>query len=183
MGRQSKEHREVRRGKTLNESSTFNDDDPKQSQRIAKLKENLSALAGGDAVFGVSPDFPADVWESSLEDILEFESVGSGISLFEGLQLHGMDLPSPERLDEMQSARKVMEVLHALEDLRVFLIGFDEMTACELYSTLWNQTLWEGCYVRKRHPGAITLIDVSHKMQRSDMLRFLEGLSKTGSIH
>jgi len=56
------------------------------------------------------------------------------------------------------------------------------MSACELYSTLWNQTLWEGCYVRKRHPGAITLIDVSHKMLRSDMLQFLEDLRKPDCI-
>ncbi|MBZ5495756.1 MAG: hypothetical protein LAP85_05090 [Acidobacteriia bacterium] len=79
-----------------------------------------------------------------MEDILAFESVGSGTSLFEGLQERGLDLPLPEKLDEQQSAEKATEVLHALACLRVYLIGFENMTAREFYSTLWNQNTQEG---------------------------------------
>ena len=180
MGRQSRKHRELR--KSRNGSGNSRNADPDRMNRIEKLESELNNLADGDALFWFHPDFPADVQEENLEDILAFESVSSGTSLFEGLQQHGLDLPHPEKLDEYQSACKVMEVLRALEELRIFLIGFDSMSACELYSTLWNQTLWEGCYVRKRHPGAITLIDVSHKMLRSDMLQFLEDLRKPDCI-
>jgi hypothetical protein len=49
--------------------------------------------------------------------------------------------------NEFLSAREVMEIFRALEKLQVFLIGFEEMNARELYSKLWRQTLWEGCYV------------------------------------
>ena len=157
--------------------------DRAQADRIKKLQEELNDLAGGDAVFGASPAFPADLQEDNLEDILAFESVGKGISLFEGLQMHGIDLPSPEKLDERQSRRKAVDVLNALADLQIFLIGFDDMSGRELYRTLWNQTLWEGCYVKKRHPGAITLIDVSHRMAQSEVQRYLDNMMKKSSVH
>jgi hypothetical protein len=56
-----------------------------------------------------------------------------------------LDLPRPETLDEEQSAKKVAEVLRALEELQIILIGFEGMPARHFYRTLWNQTLWEGC--------------------------------------
>lgn len=164
-------------------SGIINKLDPEQAGRIKKLQEDLNSLCDGEAVFRASPACPADVQEADLEDILAFESVGKGISLFEGLQMHGLDLPSPEKLDELQSQRKVMEILNALVNLRIFLIGFDGMSGREFYRTLWDQTLWEGCYVRKRHPGAITLIDVSHKMMRSEIEQYLDSLMKEAAVH
>jgi hypothetical protein len=167
----------------MSDSGTINSIDPEQADRIKKLQENLRDLADGDASFNPSPLCPADLQEINLEDILAFESVGTGISLFEGMQIHGMDLPPPEKLNEIQSRRKVMEVLQALAELQIFLVGFDGMSSREFYRTLWEQTLWEGCYVRKRLPGAITLIDVSHKMMRSEMLQFLDALMKGSAVH
>jgi len=168
--------------KNRNESNAFNTADTRQTRRIGELEAELTNLSDGDAEFWSRPGFPANARESNLEDILQFESVGSGVSLFEGLQRIGMDLPPPEELDECQSERKAMEVVKALAALRIFLIGFDEMDGREFYSTLWHQTLWEGCYMKKRHPGAITLIDVSHKMLKSDMVKYLENLAKAESI-
>jgi hypothetical protein len=72
--------------------------------------------------------------------------------------------------------------MHALADLRIFLVGYDHMTARELYSTLWNETLWEGCYVEKRHPGALTVIDVSHLMTHSEVLQFLQDLGQSSAV-
>lgn len=138
--------------------------DPEQADRIKRLQENLKNICGR-VFFGTSPDLPADVQEKDLEDVLAFEAVGKGISLFEGLQNHGVDLPHPEKLDEKQSRRKAREVLNALADLRIFLAGIDGMSGCRLYRTLWEQTLWEGCYVKKRNPDAVTVIDVSRKRQ------------------
>ena len=157
--------------------------DPKQADRIRKLQEDLNSLCGGEAVFKTSPALPADIQEASLEDILAFESVGTGISLFEGLQRHGMDLPPPEKLDELQSRRKALEVLNALADLQIFLVGFDQLSGRKLYRRLWSQTLWEGCYVKKRHPGAITIIDVSHKMSGSEIQQYLDNLMKQSAVH
>jgi hypothetical protein len=167
----------------MSKSGTANAIDPKQISRIEKLQEELTTLSGGESIFKVSPECPPDLLETGLEDIVAFESVGSGTSLFEGLQTHGMDLPRPDKLNEAQSAKKVMEVFTALADLQIFLIGFENMSARELYSTLFSQTLWEGCYVKKRHPGALTLIDVSHKMKRSEIQKYLDEMMKAGTIH
>ena len=164
-------------------SGIFKRVDPKQAERIKKLQENLNELAGGEAVFKASAAIPADVQETDLEDILAFESVWKGISMFEGLQMHGLDLPPPEKLNEFQSRRKVLEVMNALAELRIFLIGFNGMNGRESYRTLWHQTLWEGCYVKKRLPGAVTIIDVSRKMKRSEIQRYLDKMMEKSTVH
>jgi hypothetical protein len=156
--------------------------DRERAGRIEKLKADLQDLCGGESVFALSPQSPQGMEEADLEDILAFESVGTGISLFEGLEMNGTELPPPDKMNELQSQRKVMEIFRALEELRIFLIGFEDMTGRELYSLLWHRTLWEGCYIRKRNPFAITLIDVSHRIPRSEMRRFLESLTKAESV-
>jgi hypothetical protein len=173
MDRKSRERRERREEK---ESGS-------KSDRAKQLEEKLTRLADGDAFFWTSKDCPPDLCESNLEDILAFESVGSGTSLFLGLQEHGMDLPNPEELNEQQSAAKVQEVLNALLELQIILVGFDGMSAHKLYSTLWNETLWEGCYVKKRHPGAMTVIDVSHRIPRSEILKVLGEIARSSQTH
>jgi hypothetical protein len=183
MGRQSRKHRERRESKAQMEPNCPNCDDPEQANRIMKLQDDIKDMVDGEAAFNVAPDCPADVYEAHLEDIRAFEAVGSGISLFVGLQMHGMNLPPPEQLDELQSAQKVEEVMEALEDLGVFLVGFEGMTACQFYSTLYHQTLWEGCYVRKLNPGAATVIDVSHKMPQSKIRQMFDNILRRVTVH
>jgi hypothetical protein len=167
----------------MSRSGVYDEKVAQQEIRIKKLQNKLKELSGGLLSFKTSPDLSADIVESYLEDIINFESVASGISLFDGLQQHGVHLPPPEDLNEFLSARKVKEIYRALEKLRIFLIGYEEMTARELYSTLWHQTLWEGCYIKKLHPGSITMMDVSHKMMQSDIQQHLDRLMKAERIH
>jgi hypothetical protein len=164
-------------------SGVHGEKDAQQETRIKKMQDKLKELAGGLFTFEATPDLPADIVEANLEDIINFESVDSGVSLFDGLQQHGVHLPPPEELNEFVSVRKVNEIFHALEKLRIFLIGYEEMNARELYSTLWHQTLWEGCYFKRRYPGSITLMDVSHKMMQSDIRRHLDRMMQSSSIH
>jgi hypothetical protein len=97
MGRRSREHweRQRRRVQDAAKSSREAQTSAQGTDRTAELEAELRSLADGDAVFWTSQDCPAEVRESNLEDILAFESVGSGTSLFEGLQEHGVDLPQP----------------------------------------------------------------------------------------
>jgi hypothetical protein len=171
------------KGKTMSRSGVYDEKEAQQEIRIKQMQDKLNELAGGLFSIKTSPDLSADMVESYLEDIINFESVDSGISLFDGLQQHGVHLPPPEELNDFLSVRKVREILRALEKLQIFLIGYEEMTARELYSTLWHQTLWEGCYIKKRYPGAMTLIDVSHKMMQSDIQQCLDELMKVRRIH
>jgi hypothetical protein len=173
MGRKSREHRE-RREKRLGDTV---------ADKAAMLEEEIRRLKEEDVMFWNARDCPADLKQIHLEDILAFESVGTGTSLFNGLIEHGMDLPSPETLDEEQSAKKVGEVLSALLELQIILAGFDHMSACECYRTLWNETLWEGCYVKKRLPGAFTIMDVSHSIPRSEIVKIMEEAARASSVH
>ncbi len=150
---------------------------------IRDLQDQLRREVDENAVFWTSDKCPTEVQESDLEDILAFESTGKGISLFLGLQEHGINLPRPEDLDEPQSISKIEEVLRALARLRIFLLGFENMSPREFYATLWNETLWEGCYVEKRNPGAMTLIDVSHRMSHADFKHLMEHMHKGTSVH
>ncbi len=184
MGRRSRrtwERRERRaqeaRGQTCRDSGAG-----QQSDRVAELEAELNRRSEGRAVCWNSPECPEDVRLSYTEDVLAFESVDSGTSLFDGLQQHGLDLPPPEKLDERQCLEKVAQVLTALAELGVFVIGLGEASPRKVYSTLWHETLWEGCYVEKRNPGAITLIDIFHSMSQAEMMELLEDLQKSSSV-
>jgi hypothetical protein len=180
MGRRSREVRE-RRAKRLGNSPGKSGDGQSAGQartdRLVELEDKLRELSDGE--FESAGNLPPEIRETYLEDVLSFESVSSGTSLFQGLEQHGVNLPAPEKLDEPRCIEKITEVLRALAGLRVFLVGFEHMAPREFYSTLYNQTLWEGCYVEKRIPGAMTIIDVSHSMSRSEWRRFMEDLNKS----
>lgn len=184
MGRMSRLHKERRenRVRSLPESSrSRREANGSPSDRITELEDSLKRLADGD--FEMSGNLPPEIRKTHLEDILAFESVSTGTALFQGLEAHGVDLPPPDKMDDRQSVEKITEILGALSKLQVFLVGFEQMAPREFYSTLWNQTLWEGCYVEKRIPGAVTIIDVSHSMSRSDLRQYIEQLTKSRVVH
>ena len=87
------------------------------------------------------------------------------------------------RGDPERSAEKVMEILVALAEIQVFVTGFEHLDAREAYSLLWNQTLWEGCYLEKGTPGAITVIDASHMMSKPDIEQFLKDLERAARLN
>lgn len=183
MGRMSKRKRERReqRERGERETSPGTRSGGNLDDRVKELEDRLRELSDGE--YEASGDLPPEVRNIHLEDILAFESVGSGTSLFQGLEAHGVNLPRPETLDDSQCVEKVREVVWALARVSVFLVGFEHMTPREYYTTLWNETLWEGCYVEKRLPGAVTIIDVSRRMSRSDWKRVREAFKGRESVH
>jgi|GEM_PF-837933 len=188
MGRKSREKQERRQRQAAGQNggqsaASRRAADSDRGERVRELEGQLSRLADGDYESWGSPTCPDDLREAHLQDVLAFESVESGTSLFEGLQEHGLELPRPEQLDEEESADKVLEIVNALAGLGVFLIGFEHLTACELYSTLFNETLWEGCYIKRKHPGSITMIDVSHGIPRSGIRRWLKSMCAASAVH
>jgi hypothetical protein len=186
MGRKSSAKRQRRKERVLKgepETHGGASRDTAIPERIQEVERELMRLSGGRYRSRILPDISPQDRLSYLEDMLAFESVESGTSLFHGLEENGVKLPRPEELSEHQCGRKAMEILEALGNLRILLLGWEHMSPRELYSTLWHQTLWEGCYVEKRNPGAITLIDVSRSMSQADMRRFLEDLQKGSRVH
>jgi hypothetical protein len=150
---------------------------------IHELEEELRRLSDGNVAFRMINGCPPELRRAGLEDALAFESIESGISLFDGLQAHGLELPRPEVLDERQSAKKVEEVIFALLELHIVIIGFEGMSAREFYKTLWEETLWEGCYVPKKYPGSVTIIDVSRSIPKAEILKQLDEMMREHSIH
>jgi hypothetical protein len=148
---------------------------------VAELKDQI--IRDHDAAFEIAEDIPLDVQEAHLKDIIAFESVSSGVSLFQGLEQHGVKLPRPETLSEKQCITKVLQVFRALAANGVLLIGYEEMDPISLYAKLWHETLWEGCYLENRPPGALTMIDVSRSMSGSDWRNLMEDLKKAPMVH
>jgi hypothetical protein len=173
MKRRGQERRDICKGTTTR----------MRNNRIHELEEELRRLSDGNVAFRTVNGCPPELRRAGLEDALAFESIDSGISLFDGLQSHGLELPRPETLDEKQSAKKVEEVIFALLELHIVLIGFEGMSARKFYKTLWNETLWEGCYVPKQYPGSVTIIDVSRSIPKSEILRHLDEMMREHSIH
>jgi hypothetical protein len=147
-----------------------------RSDRVRELEEDLSRRAGGDVSFWNRGDCPSDLRESHLEDVRAFESLSSGPSLFQGLEANGVNLPPPEKLNQRQCAKKVLEILKALARVQVVIIGFEHWSPKQAYAKFWEETLWEGCYVEKKTPGGITVIDASHSLSRSDFERSIKQL-------
>lgn len=184
MGRNSrlrKERREGRRKDAMNRGRVGQSAKQTQANRIRELEDRLREVSDGE--FEAFGDAPPEIREPHLEDVLAFESVGSGISLFQGLEAHGVNLPPPDELDEQESAKKILEVMHALTDQHVILVGYEQMAPREFYSTLWNETLWEGCYIERREPNGLTFIDVSHSMSKADWRRFMEEQHKSDTTN
>lgn len=173
MKRRGKECRDICKGTTTGMGNN----------RINELEEELRLLSDGNVAFRMVNGCPPELRRVGLEDALAFESIESGISLFDGLQAHGLELPRPEVLDERQSAKKIEEVIFALLELHIVIIGFEGMSTREFYKTLWKETLWEGCYVPKKYPGSVTIIDVSRSIPKSEILKQLDEMMREHSIH
>ncbi len=183
MGRKSRlkwERRKEQQGIRVRQSSGREAGEAGRTPRLKELIGQLNQLHDGNFEMGGS--LPPERREAHLEQVLAFESVGTGTSLFQGLEEHGIKLPRPENLNEMQCIKKVTEVGRALAKLGVMLVGFEHMDPKTFYSTLWNETLWEGCYLEKRDPDALTFIDVSHSMSKADWRRFMEELNRSQTV-
>lgn len=150
----------------------------RQFKRIRKLESKLLRMSKGKSSASTAPDCPPELRESHLEDILAFESLSSGPSLFEGLQDRGVDLPDPADLDEWESAEKIVQILEALARIQVFITGLAHLGPREAYAKLYRETLWEGCYVQKKTPGAMTVMDASHRMSGDEISKFFDALSQ-----
>ncbi len=177
MGRKSRMKRERR------ERGVDFKADREARTRVREIERELVRMSDGDYASWSSPDFPVADRQAYLEDILAFESIGSGPSLFEGLEEHGVRLPRPEDLDEEKTLKKLREIFFALSKIGVILNGYDDLSPKEFYSKLWHETLWEGCYIKRKNRASITFIDVSHGRWRSKVLRFLKERCKIGRVH
>ena len=85
-------------------------DEPDQEERIAKLRQELEKL-GGSAM--TLESMPADMEEEFLRQVLEYETA-EPISLFRLLENSGVEIPSPDQLDDGSLPAKLKEIVERM---------------------------------------------------------------------
>ena len=128
------------------EDDPLNLNQPDRKIHIEKLKEQLRKIAGGNVIFGESPDCEPAMQTAFLEHVLEFESQVS-VRPLDTLISEGLDVPAPEELDDAALAAKLWELISALADRHLFLEQTDHLSDRELYTWLRDDAL------RKEYQG------------------------------
>ncbi|MDD5273857.1 MAG: hypothetical protein PHU14_14220 [Methylovulum sp.] len=85
---------------------------------------------------------PQTLHEQFMEYIAAFEEA-EWVTAFDLLVQGGMELPSPEALDDTQLTTKLWEVIRGLAMLRMFLACTNHLSDRELYDKLWHDVLRE----------------------------------------
>jgi len=92
--------------------------------------------------FSESEDMPEDLHNQFMNYISVFEEA-EWVKTFDVLVQGGMELPSPDELDDRQLAAKLWEVIRGLAMLRTFLYSTNHLSDRELYEKLWDEVLQE----------------------------------------
>jgi hypothetical protein len=113
-----------------------------QQERIEALKQEASRIANGKMRHWTSDELDDDVAEKFWQSIVDLENAPETTN-FRQLQDAGVELPSPDTLDDAQLTAKLWEVIETLARLHVFLLDTDHLSDRELYSVLWHGVLHE----------------------------------------
>jgi|SRR5450756_1238241 len=124
------------------------DDDPLNLEgvdreiRIEKLRREIDEVAGGEMMSGQAADCDPKVEEAFLEHVLALETHGF-VYPFETLVKKGVDLPSPDKLDDSSLTTKLWELINVLAQHRLFLHSTNHLSDRKLYTWLWSDALRE----------------------------------------
>jgi len=117
-------------------------DDANLKERIEELERKVNELAEGRMSSWKSDELAPETHEEFLRNIIEYETA-PWTTHQQQLQDAGIELPSPEDLDDEQLKAKLWEVIEALGKLRVFLQCTNHLSDRELYAELWGDLLRE----------------------------------------
>jgi hypothetical protein len=113
-----------------------------KQEDIRNLQRRVDELVGGGLPFFESEDMSQALREQFMEYVAVYEEAEWATS-FDLLVQGGMELPSPEELDDTQLATKLWEVIRGLAMLRMFLYSTNHLSDRELYEELWHEVLRE----------------------------------------
>ena len=113
-----------------------------REKRIEELKRRAQDAAGGEMTAGGAEDCPPEVAEAFWKHVVAWEEA-PWTTNFKQLEEAGIDLPDPERLDDLEISAKLWQVIEGLARLRVFLEDTNHLSDRELYAWLWNEGLRE----------------------------------------
>lgn len=117
------------------------DKDNDGAQADDHVREDEEAGAGGELTW-MSEDCPPEVAAQFWLSVAAYEQT-PWTTHFQELADAGIELPTPESMDDPQLTAKLSEVIDALARMRVFLSQTDHPSNRELYTLLWMDTLRE----------------------------------------
>jgi hypothetical protein len=145
-------------------------DEPDQEQRIAKLRQELEKL-GGSALSLES--MPADMEEEFLRQVLEYETA-EPISLFRLLENSGLEIPSPDELDDASLTLKLKEIVERMASLGAYVLHTNHLTDRELYHYLYADGLREEAVLFPENPSYAYMIDLTGSGSEADNQTYLK---------
>lgn len=146
------------------------DQDDDQDTRIAKLREQLEALGGSTATL---ESMPADMEEEFLRHVLEYETAEQ-ISLFRLLENAGLEIPTPEQLDDTTLTAKLQEVIQRMATLGAYLLHTNHLSDRALYEYLYHDALREETVLFPENPSYAYMIDLTGSGGDEDNLTYLK---------
>src|SRR5579871_1528825 len=112
----------------------------RRSRRTKKTKDDASIRREPTA--WTEDDCPTDLAAQFLGHFAALDQAPQ-TTHFEQLRRHGLDLPNPNSLDDVQVCEKVWEVIRKLAEMNVFVTSTNHLSDRELYERLWSDVLHE----------------------------------------
>lgn len=138
--------------------------------RIEKMKRKVRDQCGGQMVTCEDEaNGNSEIIEAFWQHVLAFESGPTG-TRFNQLQGEGVDLPSPDSLDDVMLHRKLWQVIRKLADLGVYLYHTDHLSDRELYTTLWSHLLRQEEVILPPHPHSACHLDILGGCSEEDIM-------------
>jgi hypothetical protein len=145
-------------------------EEPDQEERIAKLREELEKIGGST----ISLDaMPADMEEEFLRHVLEYESA-EPISVLRLLENSGLDVPSPDELDDEALVVKLKEIVERMATLGAYLLHTNHLSERALYEYLYHDGLREETVLFPENPTYAYMIDITGSGSDEDNQVFLK---------
>ena len=141
--------------------------------RIEHLKQQLKKQGKENIISLGQDDSSPELEEKFYQYILDFEKI-EAVQLFETLVNGGLDLPSPEKLDDVQMSEKLWQVINGLSFLGVFLYSTDHLSDRELYKYLWHDCLHEPAIIQPENQDSAYHIDMIGSGSEEDLFIFLK---------
>ncbi len=130
--------------------------EPDQEKRIEMMRAEIKKLGGA---LSDNRDMPADLEEEFLRHVLEFETAES-TTLLQLLENAGLEMPSPDEVDDGQLHAKLWEIINRMASLGAYLQSTNHLSDRELYKHLYSESLREQATLFPENPGFAYMIDL-----------------------
>jgi hypothetical protein len=145
-------------------------DEPSQEERIAKLRAELEKIGGSTSTL---ESMPADMEEEFLRHVLEYETA-EPISLLRLIENSGLEVPSPETLDDDVLKIKLKEIVEKMASLGAYLLHTNHLSDRDLFKYLYGEALREETVLFPENPSYAYMIDLTGSGSEDDNQTYLK---------